>query len=147
MAQRGNVAPLRAAAWVYGRELRDHLLSRYCKEYGIVVPPPPAHVIDELLTDFMGVKLRFDPLPTNVFAQTNWVDGDPVVTINSRTRDIKGVKYDEGVKNVAKFHEAVHVERDLEVIKPDFRPTLPGFESPSAITCYWRTDGRRWSAY
>jgi hypothetical protein len=98
---------LRQEAWDYGRSLRDHLVSRYRAEYGIDIPPPPGRIIDELLTDFLGVSLRFDPLPLIIYAQTEWKDGRPVVTVNSLTGKIPGVKDEEGVQTMAKFHEAV----------------------------------------
>ena len=54
---------LRQEAWDYGRSLRDQLLTQYREEYGEDVPPPPAKIADQLLTDFLGANLRFDPLP------------------------------------------------------------------------------------
>ncbi len=45
-------------------------------------------IVDELLTDFLGVTLRFDPLPLQVYAQTEWKDSRPVVTVNSLTEQI-----------------------------------------------------------
>ena len=77
--------PLRLEAWNYGRALRNQLVSRYREEYGVDVPLPPALIVDELLTDFMEVSLRFDPLPLEIFAQTEWKDGRALVTINSLT--------------------------------------------------------------
>ena len=45
-------------ARAYGRILRDQLMVRYREEYGIDVAPPPALIVDELLTDFMVVVLK-----------------------------------------------------------------------------------------
>ena len=83
---------LRQEAWDYGRSLRDQLLTQYREEYGEDVPPPPAKIADQLLTDFLGANLRFDPLPLNIYAQTEWKDDRPVVTVNSFTGQIPGVK-------------------------------------------------------
>lgn len=127
---------LRQEAWHYGRCLRDQLISQYCFEYGVEVPPAPALIVDELLTDFMGVILRYDPLSTNVYAQTEWKEGHTVVTVNSLTGKIPGVKDAAGVENVAKLHEAVHVDRDLVSLKPGPQQALPGFGSPDKIVCH-----------
>ena len=69
--------PLRLEAWHFGKALRNQLVSRYREEYGVDVPPPPALIVDELLTDFMGASLKFDPLPLEIYAQTEWKDGRP----------------------------------------------------------------------
>jgi hypothetical protein len=133
---------LRRDAWHYGRALRDHLVNQYREEYGVDVPPPPGLIVDELLTDFLGASLRFDPLPLKVYAQTEWKDGRPVVTVNSLTGKIPAVKNEAGVQNVAKFHEAVHVDRDLPALKAGPHPTLPGFDVAPRIVCY-RGAGQR----
>jgi hypothetical protein len=138
---------LRQEAWRYGRALRDQLVDRYRQEYGIEVPPPPGLIIDELLTDFLGAALRFDPLPLKVYAQTEWKDGRPIVTVNSLTGKIPGVKDEAGVQNVAKFHEAVHVDRDLPELKAGPQLSLPDFAPPTRIVCHrgfnhWKSQGR-----
>ena len=115
----------------------------YCDEYGVEIPPAPALIADELITDFLGAQLRFDPLSTDVFAHTDWVDGKAVVTVNSMTSVIAGVKDDIGVQNVAKLHEAVHVDRDLEVLRTRQTSMLPGFESFEPIKCYWKASPGR----
>lgn len=132
----------RQHAWARGRELRDGLLARYCKEYGVAIAPPPARIIDELLVDFLGVDLRYDPLNENVFAQTEWIDGRPVVTVNSLTGSIPGVGDEIGVQNVGKWHEAIHIVRDLDVIRSGASVALPGFEAPPKIVCF-RSGGPR----
>jgi len=106
------------------------------------IPPPPGLIIDELLTDFLGASLRYDPLSPKVYAQTKWKDGRPLVTVNSLTGKIPGVKDEVGVQNVAKFHEAVHVDRDLPALKAGPQATLPGFEVAPKIVCY-RGAGQR----
>ena len=95
--------------------------------------PPPAKIADQLLTDFLGANLRFDPLPLNIYAQTEWKDDRPVVTVNSFTGQIPGVKDIEGIQNVAMLHEAVHVERDISELKSGPQLTLPDFGPPTKI--------------
>ena len=74
---------LQLQAWEYGRCLFNGLVDRFRDEYGMENPPPPALIIDELLTDFLQVELRFHALPSNRHAQTDWIDGKPVVTVNA----------------------------------------------------------------
>ena len=101
------VSQQRREAWAFGRELRDRLLLEYQQQYHLQVPPAPALIIDELLTDFLKVDLKFDPLREDVFAQTEWIDGRTVVTVNSLSDKIPGVKDSAGVDNVGKWHEAI----------------------------------------
>jgi hypothetical protein len=140
--------PLRQEAWDYGRALRDRLVSQYRDEYGDPEPPAPALIVDELLTDCLGATLRFDPLPRDTYAQTEWKNGRAVVTVNSLTGAIPGVKDEQGVQNVAKFHEAVHVDRDLPELK--FGPQLFMAElgPPPKIVCHrqpstWKPQSNR----
>jgi hypothetical protein len=126
----------RRAAWAFGREFRDGLLSQFKERYGILDAPPPALIIAELLTDFVDVDLKDDPLALNVQAQIEWLDGKPRVTTNSRIDRIKGVKDPGGVKNVAMWHEAVHAVRDIDAIRVNATGLLPGFEAPPRIVCY-----------
>lgn len=136
------VGSLRRDAWAYGRNLRYYLLSQYSEQYGIEVPPPPATIADELLTDFLGVSLRFDPLSLELYAQTEWKHGRPVVTINSLTGQILGVKDSLGVQNVAKLHEAVHVARDLPGLKSGPQLPLAGIDPSFRIACYRRAGAK-----
>ncbi len=131
-----NQHALRRQAWAFGRDLRDRLVDDYRREYGIAIPPPPAFIMDELLTDFLDVTLRFDPLRLDRFAQTEWLDGRVVVTINSLTHEIPGVKDPQGVQNVAKGHEAVHVVRDIKALQAEQGNRFPGFDVPLKIVCY-----------
>ena len=128
--------PLRLEAWIYGRALRDQLVSRYREEYAVDLPPPPALIVDELLTDFMGVSLRFDPLPFDIYAQTEFMDGRPIVTVNSLTEQIAGVKDAAGVQNVAKFHEVVHVDRDLPELNIGPQLSWQELGPPAKIVCH-----------
>jgi hypothetical protein len=114
----------RLNVWKYGRTLRDQLLNRYCLEYGIESSPPPALIVDELLTDFLGVVLHYDPLSLDIHAQAEWKNDRPLVTVNALTSHIPGVIDAEGVQNVAKFHEMVHVERHRALLKHGSRLPL-----------------------
>jgi hypothetical protein len=114
--------------------LSDRLLADFQREYGTVLPP--ALIADELITDFLGAKLRFDPLPTDRFAQTQLVNGDIVVTVNTLTEDIDGVKDSAGVMNVAKWHEIIHVVDDAdELTGSGGTLLLPGFDEPAPVIC------------
>ena len=150
MVRSDRNAERRREAWAYGRALISRLLNKYREEYGEEVPPAPALIADELITDFLGAVLRFDPLSKDLFAQTDWVDGKAVVTINSLTATIDRVKDASGVQNVAKLHEAVHVDRDLHLLRTGQTLPLPGFDAPSRIKCYrktsprWATRGSEW---
>ena len=127
---------LRLEAWNYGRALRNQLVSRYRDEYGVDRPPPPALIVDELLTDFMDVSLNYDPLPLGIYAQTEWKDGRTLVTVNSLTGRIVGVTDASGVQNVAKFHELVHVDRDLPELNNGLQLFMPELGPPAKIVCH-----------
>lgn len=132
---------VREEAWAFGRRLRDDLLGQYQREYGVAIPPPPAKIVDELLTDFLQAELHYLPLADDRFAETRWDNGKAVVRVNTLTASIPGVKDAEGVQNVAKWHEAVHVVHDLQALRVAPQALLPGFEGRHEIACY-RT-GRR----
>jgi hypothetical protein len=100
------------------------------------VPPPPAKVIDEILTEQLKAKLRFDPLPLDRFAETRLVNGEPVVTISSDTSAIPGVKDAVGVQNVAKWHEAIHITDHLDSLVAPAQAALEGFGIVPEIVCY-----------
>jgi hypothetical protein len=135
----------RQLAWERGRLLRDDLLTQFATTYGCSTTPPPAKIGDEIITDILGAELRFDPLPTNVFAQTEWVRGRPRVTINSRTADIRGVRDADGVQNVGKWHEVIHITDDLDALRAGVSAAaLPGFEVSPRIVCY-RSEGAKGS--
>jgi len=141
MAERSWRMKRQREAWAHGRALRDRLLSEHQSEYGLLVPPPPAKVIDEILTEQLKAKLRFDPLPLDRFAETRLVNGEPVVTINSDTASIAGVKDAVGVQNVAKWHEAIHIADHLHVLVAPAQAALEGFGVAPEIVCY-RAGGR-----
>lgn len=132
---------LQRDAWAYGRSLRDSLLGDYEREYGEPAPAP-ALIGGELLTDFLGARLSYDALPLNVFAETTWQEGQPLVTVNSRTREIDGVKDPEGVANVGTWHEIVHVQRDLSEVRRGPQATLEGFLPNLTIACHRERSSR-----
>ena len=125
----------RQQAWAFGREVRDKLVARYESEYDVVTAPPPAQIVDELLTDFLEVELRYDPLPLDRFAQTELKGTRPVVTVNTLTAEIPPVVNAKGWQNVAKFHEVIHVVRDLEL------PAALDNGRPDRIVCLRSTAG------
>ncbi len=128
-------------AWSFGRGQRDRLLAEYQKAYGLAVPPPPAKIIAELLTDFLDATLRFDPLPSDRFAETRFDNGRFVVTVN--TEDIEGVKDPEGVQNVGMWHEAIHVIDHAAILRQSSGRQFPGFEVPPQFVCLRSNDPRR----
>jgi hypothetical protein len=134
----------RSAAWAYGREQRDRLLHEYRLRYGFPRPPAPARVIDELLTDFLQVRLRYRALPADRFAETRLDDGGVVVTVNDDIALIEGAKDALGIGNVAKWHETIHVLRDIDALRRPATSMLPGFEAEPEIVCLRRagTGGR-----
>ena len=127
----------RTEAWAQGRALSDRLLTEYCDRYDLKIPPPPASIIDELLTEHLNARLAFDPLPLDRFAETSMRDGVIWVTINSETAKIDGVKDAEGVQNVAKWHEAIHVVDHRDVLRDaSSQLALDGFAPGPPIVCY-----------
>jgi hypothetical protein len=64
------------------------------------------------------------------------VDDRIVVTINSLTKKISGVRDAQGVQNVAKWHEAIHVMDDERELRRPVGDMLPGFGKPPAFICF-----------
>lgn len=126
---------VRREAWRFGREVRDGLVRDYERTYRCVAPAP-ALIADELLTDFLGARLCYDPLPLDRYAQTSFENGQPVVVINSLTADIPGVKDPVGVQNQAKLHETIHVVRDEDLLRVGAQGVFDGFEVDPIIRCY-----------
>ena len=125
---------LRREAWQFGRGLRDALLADYARAYG-EPGRPPALIGGELLTDFLGARLAYDALPLTVFAQTAWDEDRALVTVNSRMREIPGVKDAEGVAHVAIWHEIVHVQRDLPALRRGPQAAFAGMHPSAPIAC------------
>lgn len=135
MATNRGLQAIQREAWAFGRSLRDSLLVEFEREYGEPAPAP-ALIGGELLTDFMGARLSYDALPLSVFAETTWRDGQPLVTVNSRTGEIEGVKDPEGVSNVGIWHEVMHVQRDLSDVRRGPQAVLDGFLPNLTIACH-----------
>lgn len=135
MATNSGLQTLQREAWAFGRSLRSSLLEQYEREYGTAAPPP-AQIGSELLTDFVDVRLSYDALPLNVYAETTWQDGKPLVTVNSRTNEIEGVKDAQGVINVGVWHEAIHVERDLSAVRLGPQGVFDGMLPNLTIACH-----------
>lgn len=125
---------LRAEAWATGRTVRDSLIAEFERTYREPAPPP-AIIVDELIRDFLNARLHFDPLPLDRYAETGWEDGEAVVVVNSLTALIPGVKDAAGVQNVAKWHESMHVVRDLHVVRSGDQATFPGMLPAPSIRC------------
>jgi hypothetical protein len=124
----------RTAAWSAGWLLRDDLLDRYCTKYHLSEPPPPALIVAELITDFLGARLEYVALPWNVFAETEWTTCEVVVRVNSQTARMSNVKDAEGVQRVAAWHECIHLtEHGPSIRQPG--QMLPGFEAPNRVVC------------
>jgi hypothetical protein len=137
VAGQGNwLQQRREDAWLFGRNLAADLTERYRQQYKLPKAPPPAIVVYELLTDFLGARLSFDPLPDDRFAQTRWVDGVAHVAINSRADRIRGVRDVEGVQRVAAWHEAIHVAEDADAVRSEFQGLLPGLDLPAENILY-----------
>lgn len=135
MPPNSRMAAIQREAWAFGRRLRVSTLEEYEREYGERAPPP-ALIGPELLQDFLGAKVVYDPLPLDIFAQTTIHDGAPLVTINSLTSRIDGVQDAGGVQNVGVWHEAVHVERDLHLVRVGPQGVLPGLLVNLTIACH-----------
>jgi hypothetical protein len=130
-----RLRPLQVSAWQFGRDLRTTLLRDYELTYGETAPPP-ATIGAELLTDFLGATVSYDELPLDCFAETSWLDGRPHVTVNCRTREITGVKDARGVERLGIWHEAIHVHRDLALLRVGPQAALPGMVPNLRISCH-----------
>lgn len=132
----------RRDAWQTGRDRSADLAEQYRQRYRLPVAPPPAKIVYELITDFVGVELHFDPLPLDRYAQTRWVHGEPTVTINSLTSLMSEVKHVDGVQRVAAFHELMHVMDDGDMARGDMQASMPGLDEPIPIVCYREPNSR-----
>ena len=59
-----------------------------------------------------------------------------MVTVNALINEIPGVGDVQGVENLSKFHEGIHVARDLHMLKSGSQAAFPGFETPKRFRCY-----------
>jgi hypothetical protein len=130
------VENLRRESWREGRALQDSLLTDFGQRYKLATLPPPATIADELITDFLHAQLFYDPLGLDIFGQTELVGGVFVVTINSLIRKMPGIIDYEGVANVAKWHEIMHILKDAAVLGARLPLPFTGFSAPPALVCY-----------
>jgi hypothetical protein len=141
MTSRGNWLDIkRARAQAFGIRLREDLVERYMNDHRLRERPFLKDVVDDLIEEVQGARLREEVLLTDRFAQTEAVGGRLIVTINTRIAEIEGMKDPAGVANVAKWHESVHIERDMDFFSSHpkrFQPSLPGFgvQTPKLVVC------------
>ncbi len=103
----------RNEAYRLGVGLRERLLADFMAMDGLRERPLIKHVIEDLVQDVQGARLREDVLPLDRFAQSEVINGRAVVTINTRIAEMARVKDPAGVRIVAIGHEAVHVDQHL----------------------------------
>jgi hypothetical protein len=103
----------RNEAYQFGVGLRERLMMDFMEMDGLRDRPLVKHVIEDLVQDVQGARLRDDVLPLDRYAQSQVVNGRPVVTVNTRIAEMPGVKDPDGVRIVAIGHEAVHVDQHL----------------------------------
>lgn len=130
----------RKESWNLGIEHREALVSQYMTRRAIQERPFLKDVVDDLIEEVQGARLRVEVLPLDTFGQTEAVNGRIEVSINSRIAKMPGVKDAAGVSHVTKWHESLHIERDL-AMNPSDSPYLqlgfPGIDSqlPRLIVC------------
>lgn len=125
----------RHEAFAFGRRFRNGLMDEYQERYGVEVSPPPAVIAGEILTDFLGAKLRYIPMAPDRFAETRFVDGELFVYVNSNANEIAGVGDAEGVSNVALWHEGIHIVSDMDVLREAAQQSLPGLDVEVQVVC------------
>lgn len=108
-----NLRLRREWCWSYGVAHRESLLHAYMTERGITKRPFLSDVVDALIEEVQGARLVEGILPLDRFAQTESRSGRPLVTINTRIAQIPGVKDVDGVAYAAKWHESIHIPRDI----------------------------------
>lgn len=108
-----NLLAKRREAWNLGIEHREKLLGILMPHRSPNAPPLLKDVVDDLLEYAQGVRLRSEVLPLDVFAQSEVIGSRIEVSVNNRIPEMRGVIDASGVATVAKWHESVHVERDL----------------------------------
>jgi hypothetical protein len=123
----------RADCWSFGMQVREALIWKYMAERGEAHRPLVKDVVDDLIRDGLGARLREEPLPLDRFAQTEVVKGRIEITVNSRIREMPQVKDVEGVGYISKWHEIIHVPQDLggrDLARRLSQAALPGVEMP-----------------
>jgi hypothetical protein len=100
-------------AWAFGIAHRERLVRRYMETHGLNERPFLKEIVDELIEEIQEARLIEGVLPLDRFAQTERDRGRVIVTVNSRIAEIPGVKDAAGVAYAAKWHESIHVDRDM----------------------------------
>lgn len=122
----------REEAWSLGIAHRENLVAHLMQQFRLKQRPLLKDAIDDLLVEIQRVRLRYDPLPDDAYAQTEAVNGRLEVTINSRIASMPNVKDVEGVIVVSKWHESGHVAWHFPETTATAQligaPPLPGFE-------------------
>jgi hypothetical protein len=103
----------REDCWIIGIRHRERLVREYMASNKLTVRPFLKDVIDDLIEEVQGARLREEVLPLDRFAQTEMVDGRAIVSINTRVDHVPGVKDVAGIVYVSKWHESLHVDRDF----------------------------------
>jgi hypothetical protein len=121
-------------------------VKAFVQEERITERPMLKDIIDYLIEDVQGARLREEVLPLDRYAQTELIAGRTEVSINSRIREIPGVRHVTGIVYVAKWHESIHVARDFPALgkaQEVAQPTLPGVEAelPQLVACRGFNEG------
>ncbi|MBI2855093.1 MAG: hypothetical protein HYX87_09285 [Chloroflexi bacterium] len=130
----------RRDSWLLGIQHREALLGEYMIRTGMRERPLLKDVVDDLLTEIQGVRLREEVLPLDTYAQSEMVDGRIEVSINKRIGAMPGVKDAAGIAHVAKWHESIHGERDMRhnvKVSSNNQLAFPdiGADTPRLIVC------------
>ncbi len=108
-----NLLARRREAWHLGIEHREDLMRVFMTCRRLDRRPLLKDVTDELLEEVQGVRLRSEVLPLDVFAQSEVIGQRIEVSVNNRLNEMEGIRDTSGVAFVAKWHESIHVLRDL----------------------------------
>jgi hypothetical protein len=103
----------REDCWAIGVRHRERLVAEFMSRTGLQVRPFLKNMIDDLIEDVQGARLREEVLPLDRFAQTELVDGRVVVSVNTRIADVPRAKDIAGIVYISKWHESIHVDRDF----------------------------------
>jgi hypothetical protein len=131
----------RTEAFALGVCLREQLVSEYITQNALAERPLLKDIIEDLITEVQGARLRRGVLPLHTFAQTERVGTRLEVTLNSRLAAMERVSEPALLEHVALWHEAVHIAVDFATV-PEHIPgteqlTLPSLEaaSPRLVMC------------
>ena len=137
----------REEAWDFGQKHRETVVAEWMRKNGESARPLFRNIIDDVIEDMLGARLREEVLPLDRFAQTELVDGRLEVSINSRIGSMAKVKDIAGVIYAAKCHESVHVVRDFPShVSPGavVQPAFASFdvEVPRLVACRGYAEAR-----